>query len=102
MELAELRTRHRTVITVPPKARRGITHYCGRYAELAEEVRAADDVARWRATGKKRREGTVRFKSGAGGTREAEARLDSKAHRRVSRRSRKQGLADELGSEPGF
>ncbi|KAK9820948.1 hypothetical protein WJX81_002551 [Elliptochloris bilobata] len=35
------------------------------YAELAEEVRAADDLARWRATGKKRREGTVMALEGA-------------------------------------
>ena len=73
-----------------------------RYAELAEEVKAADDLARWRATGKKRREGTVRFKSGAGGARAAEALLDSKAHRRVSRRSQKQGLAGEVNGEADF
>jgi len=62
-------------------------------------VRAADDLARWRATGKKRREGTMRLKSGAGGKAAEEARLDSKSHRRVSRRSRKQGLAGEIDDD---
>ncbi len=39
-----------------------------------------------RSASKKRREGSVRYKSAAGGTRTREALLDIKSHRRVSRR----------------
>ena len=43
---------------------------------------------------KKRREGATRMKSLAGGQQGVEARLESKTHRRVSRRSVKQRLSD--------
>lgn len=43
---------------------------------------------------KKRREGSVRVKSRAGGQQGVEARLETKAHRRVSRRSVKQKLSE--------
>ncbi|CAL8469056.1 g8597 [Coccomyxa elongata] len=66
------------------------------YAELHEEVKAADELARVRSTSKKRREGSVRYKSAAGGTRTREALLDIKSHRRVSRRQGRQGLQDLL------
>jgi ribosome biogenesis GTPase len=49
-------------------------------------VKAADDLARHRSASKKRREGSVRYKSAAGGLRTREALLDIKSHRRVSRR----------------
>ncbi|CAL5230096.1 g13554 [Coccomyxa viridis] len=64
------------------------------YAELHEEVKAADEVARHRAASKKRREGSVRYKSGAGGQKTREALLDPKSHRRVSRRQVRQGIQD--------
>ncbi|EIE21063.1 GTPase EngC, partial [Coccomyxa subellipsoidea C-169] len=56
------------------------------YVELHEEVKAAEDLARVRSASKKRREGSVRYKSAAGGVRTREALLDIKSHRRVSRR----------------
>lgn len=43
---------------------------------------------------KKRREGSVRMKSRAGGQQGVEARLETKSHRRVSRRSVKQQLSE--------
>ena len=43
---------------------------------------------------KKRREGSVRVKCRAGGQQGIEARLETKAHRRVSRRSVKQKLSE--------
>lgn len=43
---------------------------------------------------KKRREGSVRVKSRAGGQQGVEARLETKSHRRVSRRSVKQKLSE--------
>jgi ribosome biogenesis GTPase len=46
------------------------------------------------ACSKKRREGSVRMKSRAGGQQGEEVRLESKSHRRVSRRSVKQQLSD--------
>ena len=49
-------------------------------------VKAAEDLARVRSASKKRREGSVRYKSAAGGVRTREALLDIKSHRRVSRR----------------
>ena len=42
------------------------------YAELYAELREADDLARWRAASKKRREGSLRYKSRAGGRQGAE------------------------------
>ncbi|KAK9908042.1 hypothetical protein WJX75_002003 [Coccomyxa subellipsoidea] len=66
------------------------------YVELHEEVKAADDLARHRSASKKRREGSVRYKSAAGGLRTREALLDIKSHRRVSRRQGRQGLQDLL------
>jgi ribosome biogenesis GTPase len=56
-------------------------------------VRAAEDLARHRAAGKRRREGSVRYKSGAGGRRTREALLNPKSHRRVSRRQVRWALA---------
>lgn len=49
-------------------------------------MKAADEVARVRASSKKKREGNVRYKSAAGGTRTREALLDIKSHRRINRR----------------
>jgi hypothetical protein len=43
---------------------------------------------------KKRREGTARVKSRAGGQQGVEARLETKSHRRVSRRSVRQKLSE--------
>lgn len=50
--------------------------------------------ARFHSGSKKKREGTARVKSRAGGQTGVEARLETKAHRRVSRRSVRQRLAD--------
>ncbi|BDA45177.1 probable small ribosomal subunit biogenesis GTPase RsgA [Coccomyxa sp. Obi] len=66
------------------------------YEELHEEVKAAEELARVRSASKKRREGSVRYKSAAGGARTREALLDIKSHRRVSRRQGRQGLQDLL------
>jgi hypothetical protein len=54
---------------------------------------------RARAAGKAAREGAVRYKSGAGGVAVAEARLDPKKNRRVSRRAGKKELEDLLNEE---
>ena len=57
-----------------------------RYLELRAELKAAEDVARWRAGSKKAREGTVRYKSSGRGLRQREVLLDRKKHRNVNRR----------------
>lgn len=64
------------------------------YAEIHGELRALEAEEAARAAGKRQREGAVRYKSRAGGTRGAEARLEAKSYRRVSRRSARQRLGD--------
>lgn len=64
------------------------------YAGLHAEMRALEAAAAGRSLDKRRREGTVRAKSRAGGQIGLEARLETKAHRRVSRREVNQKLAD--------
>ncbi|KAL4458693.1 hypothetical protein ABPG75_013558 [Micractinium tetrahymenae] len=64
------------------------------YAEIHGELKAQEEVAAQRQASKKRREGSVRLKSRAGGQYGVEARLETKAHRRVSRRSVKQKLSE--------
>ncbi|KFM28987.1 Putative ribosome biogenesis GTPase RsgA [Auxenochlorella protothecoides] len=68
------------------------------YVALLEERVAAEREEAARAVGKKARQGTTRVKARAGGRRVLEAKLESKTHRRTSRRSRHQQLA-ELAEE---
>ncbi|GAB4821983.1 hypothetical protein N2152v2_009029 [Parachlorella kessleri] len=75
------------------------------YVDLHAELAQHEQVELERAASKKKREGNVRFKSRAGGKQGMEARLESKSHRRVSRRSVKQSVSqlakgvDEDGSD---
>eukprot|EP00884_Botryococcus_braunii_P018339 jgi/Botrbrau1/5189/Bobra.0172s0059.1 len=72
------------------------------YAQLHAEVKELEALARQRAASKAKREGTVRYKSRAGGVRAQEALLDPKKNRRVSRRQvkqRTQELLREAGEE---
>ncbi|PRW59814.1 Ribosome-associated GTPase [Chlorella sorokiniana] len=64
------------------------------YREIHAELKAVEEVMAQRQASKKRREGSVRMKSRAGGQQGVEARLETKAHRRVSRRSVKQKLSE--------
>lgn len=66
------------------------TYYCDLHAELSQQ----EEIQRERAASKRKREGNVRFKSRAGGKQGAEARLETKSHRRVSRRSMRQELSE--------
>lgn len=68
------------------------------YVTLLEERVVAEREEAARAAGKKARQGTTRVKARAGGRRVLEAKLESKTHRRTSRRSRHQQLA-ELAEE---
>lgn len=63
------------------------------YSELHEELSQAADTDIARSTARKKREGTARVKSGAGGLERVEARLEAKSYRRESRRSVKQELS---------
>lgn len=56
------------------------------------QVTAKEDLLKVRSISKKRREGNVRFRSGAAGKQQAEALLDTKAHRRVSRTKSNQDM----------
>ena len=53
---------------------------------LPWQVKEREDLDRHRSMSKKKREGTVKIKSAAGGKHTKEALLESKTHRRVSRR----------------
>ena len=63
------------------------------YVELLEELQATEDHLAKRAIAKRRREGTTRKKKSAGGVDRVEARLDTKSHRRTSRRSVRQEIS---------
>lgn len=63
------------------------------YVELLQELQATEEHLAKRATGKHRREGTSRRKTSAGGIDREEARLETKTHRRTSRRSVKQEIS---------
>ena len=69
------------------------------YLEWRAELEAAAKLATSRSAGKAAREGAVRYKSGSGGVAVAEARLDPKKNRRVSRRAGKKVVADLLAEE---
>jgi len=69
------------------------------YLEWRAELEAAAKVSQCRSAGKAAREGAVRYKSGSGGVAVAEARLDPKKNRRVSRRAVKKAVADLLAEE---
>lgn len=64
------------------------------YVTLLGELRGAEEAAAKRATGKREREGNVRLKSRGGGRTGVEAKLVTKSHRRVSRRSVNQALSE--------
>ena len=64
------------------------------YADMHAELKTAAEAEISRMAGKRAREGTVRYKSRTGGKQGAEARLEPKTHRRVSRRSVNQWLSD--------
>lgn len=64
------------------------------YREIHAELKVLEEQSAQRQASKKRREGSVRMKSRAGGQQGAEARLETKSHRRVSRRSVRQRLSE--------
>jgi ribosome biogenesis GTPase len=64
------------------------------YATLHAELQGLDEENVKRAVEKRQREGTSRLKSRGGGKMGIEARLVTKTHRRVSRRSVKQQLSE--------
>jgi ribosome biogenesis GTPase len=64
------------------------------YAILHAELQGLDEENVKRAVEKRQREGTARMKSRGGGKMGVEARLVTKTHRRVSRRSVKQQLSE--------
>eukprot|EP00891_Asterochloris_glomerata_P004589 jgi/Astpho2/4589/Aster-00167 len=66
------------------------------YWVVYHEVKEREDLDRHRSMSKKRREGTVKIKSAAGGKQTREALLESKTHRRVSRRMAKQHVRQDL------
>lgn len=70
------------------------------YKDLHKELKILEEEEASRAMSKRQREGNVRFKTRAGGKAVLEARLESKSHRRESRRSVKQRLS-ELAKEGG-
>ena len=56
------------------------------FSLLPWQVKEREDLDRHRSMSKKKREGTVKIKSAAGGKQTREALLESKTHRRISRR----------------
>jgi len=64
------------------------------YTTLHAELQGLDEENMKRAVEKRQREGTSRLKSRGGGKMGVEARLVTKTHRRVSRRSVKQQLSE--------
>lgn len=64
------------------------------YSDIYAELIVLNEEMAKRAAAKRQREGTARVKSGAGGKTRVEARLESKTHRRVSRRSVKQKMSE--------
>lgn len=64
------------------------------YSILHAEMQMLEEQTAKRASGKQQREGTVRMKSRGGGKVGMEAKLETKSHRRVSRRSVKQQLSE--------
>lgn len=81
-------------LTEPGCAVRGDWERYELYCELHAEMDAVDEELNKRAAAKRQREGTARYKSRAGGLQGVEARLESKSHRRVSRRSVKQRVSE--------
>jgi ribosome biogenesis GTPase len=63
------------------------------YVDLYNELQATEELLAKRAMAKRRREGNIRRKRSAGGVVREEARLDTKSHRRTSRRSVKQEIS---------
>lgn len=64
------------------------------YVDLLLELESLEQLQTKRAVAKKRREGNVRQKKAAGGVIREEARLDTKSHRRTSRRSIRQEISE--------
>ena len=69
------------------------------YSEIYSELETIEQIQAKRAMTKRRREGTVRHKKAAGGVLREEARLETKSHRRTSRRSVKQEIS-EIARDP--
>ena len=63
------------------------------------QVAAKEELQRVRSISKKRREGNVRYRSGAAGKLQMEALLDTKAHRRVSRNKSNQEMRSLVFSD---
>ena len=64
------------------------------YASLIEELKIVEATKIERSVAKRVREGSVRYKARAGGRMAAEARLETKSHRRVNRRAVRQALTE--------
>mmetsp|Transcript_9250 Transcript_9250/g.18355 ORF Transcript_9250/g.18355 Transcript_9250/m.18355 type:complete len:276 (+) Transcript_9250:1322-2149(+) len=71
------------------------------YTEILHDLEELEQIQAKRAISKRRREGNVRHKRAAGGALREEARLDTKSHRRTSRRSVKQEIS-EIARSPLF
>lgn len=69
------------------------------YSEIYSELETIEQIHAKRAMTKRRREGNVRHKKAAGGVLREEARLETKSHRRTSRRSVKQEIS-EIARDP--
>ena len=68
-------------------------------AHECAQVAAKEELQRVRSISKKRREGNVRYRSGAAGKPQMEALLDTKAHRRVSRNQSNQEMRNLVFSD---
>jgi ribosome biogenesis GTPase len=90
-------------LSEPGCAARGDWERYELYAGMHAEMRALEAASAGRSLDKRRREGTTRAKSRAGGQVGLEARLETKTHRRVSRREVNQRLADLVkdAEDPG-
>ena len=81
-------------LSEPGCAVRGDWERYSLYTTLHAEMHSLDEETAKRAGAKRQREGTVRTKSRGGGKMGEEVKLETKSHRRVSRRSVKQQLSE--------
>lgn len=88
-------------IAEPDCAVRGDWERYESYTEILHDLEEFEQIQAKRAVSKRRREGNVRHKRAAGGALREEARLDTKSHRRTSRRSVKQEIS-EIARSPLF
>eukprot|EP00192_Tetraselmis_astigmatica_P004446 CAMPEP_0117668612 /NCGR_PEP_ID=MMETSP0804-20121206/11652_1 /TAXON_ID=1074897 /ORGANISM="Tetraselmis astigmatica, Strain CCMP880" /LENGTH=487 /DNA_ID=CAMNT_0005476535 /DNA_START=16 /DNA_END=1479 /DNA_ORIENTATION=+ len=75
---------------------RGDWERYGLYVSILKEVQEYEDRLRLTSSSKKAREGTLRYKSQAGGQRRAEVLLDRKKHRRESRKQANQNFQQDI------